>query len=192
LVRERLSDERKKMIDVLFNAGRTIPEAMAKRFLTHNEKTATPTATSGIVLQPTGLARQPAETATVRPPGGRSMATARPSLIARGEAITVPPKATPQEQITARPPPKASKADTPGPRADRAPDSGPSDEPTRLAPAVSESDQASPGVALVAAPRPPQEPTEILLRRMKPSAAPFALALTLAVFALLWFALAHR
>jgi serine/threonine-protein kinase len=192
LVRERLSDERKKMIDVLFNAGRTIPEAMAKRFLTHNEKTATPTATSGIVLQPTGLGRQPTQAATVRPPDRQRVATPRPSLIARGEAVTVPPKATPQEQITARPPPKAPKADTLGARADRAPESGPSDEPTLLASAASESGQASAGAALARAPRPPIELTEILLRRMKPSAAPFGMALALAVFALLWFALAHR
>jgi eukaryotic-like serine/threonine-protein kinase len=208
VVRERLSDERKKMIDVLFNAGRSIPEAMAKRFLVHNEKTATPTATSGIVLQPPGLARKPAQVtetqaATARPPAKQVADAPRPSIIARGEAVTVPPTAAPVEQITARPSAKPSKEIVNAP-ADAVPESGPSDEPTLLAAPGSEANAeparlAAPlaiapptGPQLPSAPSASTELTEILLRRMKPSALPFALALALAVFALLWFALAHR
>ena len=68
IVRERLSEERKKMIDVLFNAGRTVPEALAKRFLQHNDKNATPTATSGIVLQARGLGVKIGPVVSTRPP----------------------------------------------------------------------------------------------------------------------------
>ena len=57
LVRERISDERRKMIEVLFSAGRAIPETLAYRFLSPTDKTQTPTATSGIVIQPAALAR---------------------------------------------------------------------------------------------------------------------------------------
>jgi len=57
LVRERISDERRKMIDALMNVSRAIPETLANRFITPADKTATPTATSGIVIQPAALAR---------------------------------------------------------------------------------------------------------------------------------------
>jgi eukaryotic-like serine/threonine-protein kinase len=212
VVRERLSDERKKMIDVLFNAGRSIPEAMAKRFLVHNEKTATPTATSGIVLQPPGLARKPLQVTetqapTVRPPAKQVAAAPRPSIIARGEAVTVPPTAAPpiaapQEQITARPPAQPSQENTANAPTDAASESGPVDEPTLLAPeSEANAEPALSAPLAIAPPTGPQLPnapsastelTEILLRRMKPSALPFAFALALALFALLWFALTHR
>ena len=68
IVRERLSDDRKKMIDVLFSAGRTVPEALAQRFLQRNDKSMTPTATSGIVLQPKGLSPKVAEMINARAP----------------------------------------------------------------------------------------------------------------------------
>jgi len=59
LVRERISDDRKKMIDALMNVSRAIPDALANRFISPVDKTTTPTATSGsgIVVQPAVLAR---------------------------------------------------------------------------------------------------------------------------------------
>jgi len=45
------------MIDALVNVSRAIPEALTNRFISPADKTATPTATSGIVLQPAALAR---------------------------------------------------------------------------------------------------------------------------------------
>ena len=74
LVRERISDDRRKMIDALTNVSRAIPEALTNRFITSADKTATPTATSGIVIQPAALARfnkdklsAPTPTPTPRP-----------------------------------------------------------------------------------------------------------------------------
>src|SRR6187431_3833692 len=64
LVRERITDERRKMIDALTNVSRAIPEALTNRFITYAEKTVTPTATSGIVLQPAALARLQNPTST--------------------------------------------------------------------------------------------------------------------------------
>src|SRR6478609_436334 len=57
LVRERINDERRKMIEALTNVSRAIPDALAHRFISPADKTATPTATSGIVIQPAALAR---------------------------------------------------------------------------------------------------------------------------------------
>src|SRR4051812_981460 len=62
LVRERISDDRRKMIDALTNGSRAIPEALTNRFIPPADKTATPTATSGIVMQPAALARLQAST----------------------------------------------------------------------------------------------------------------------------------
>ena len=57
LVRERINDDRRKMIDALTNVSRAIPQALSHRFISPADKTATPTATSGIVIQPAALAR---------------------------------------------------------------------------------------------------------------------------------------
>jgi eukaryotic-like serine/threonine-protein kinase len=71
LVRERISDDRRKMIDALMNASRAIPESLTNRFITSADKTATPTATSGIVLQPAALARLQNPTSTTPTPAKR-------------------------------------------------------------------------------------------------------------------------
>lgn len=70
LVRERISDDRRKMIDALTNVSRAIPDALAYRFISPADKTATPTATSGIVIQPAALARlqTQANAPTLTPP----------------------------------------------------------------------------------------------------------------------------
>jgi serine/threonine protein kinase len=174
VVRQRLSEERKKMIDVLFNAGRTIPETMAKRFLMQNDKTATPTATSGIVLQPPGLARKQQQI-TVRPPSKEDRAAARPA--AR--------EAAPNRVSSTNPLDTAAE-----------------DEPTRTAPTRT-AQPAQSGARLVAAttmepkqtsllsPTSPAEVTDVVVRRMKPSYLPLALVLFAALLALLWFGLNH-
>jgi eukaryotic-like serine/threonine-protein kinase len=70
LVRERISDDRRRMIDALTNVSRAIPDALTNRLITPADKTATPTATSGIVMQPAALARlqKQALRATPTPP----------------------------------------------------------------------------------------------------------------------------
>jgi serine/threonine-protein kinase len=207
LVRERLSDERKKMINILINAGRTIPEAMAMRFLSQNDKTATPTATSGIVLQPKGLARKPQEAATVRPPPRQAQpmtlppASGDPTKIAppaRPELETQPRRVRIEEQVTVRPPPHVEPA--------AASDSQPptEDEPTRIAPdraetgpgpAPSDAGGAAPSDALAARTvvvdalhAPASEATEMVIQRMKPRFIQYLLLVAI-VLALLAFAL---
>jgi hypothetical protein len=172
LVRERLSEERKKMIDVLFNAGRTIPEAMAKRFLSQQEKTATPTATSGIVIQPPGLARPQQQQVTVRPPSKEARA-----------AGAAPP----------------GGALYPGHILDHL-DTAAKEAPTLTAPITQHRQSGARPVAPVATPKPlplPSEPslaaevTALVLRRMKPSFLPYAVIAAVLALALLWFVLSH-
>ena len=56
LVRERITPDRRKMIDALLSSSRALPEALAYQFLQQQERTTTPTATSGVVVQPAGFA----------------------------------------------------------------------------------------------------------------------------------------
>jgi serine/threonine protein kinase len=184
LVRERLSDERKKMIDVLINAGRTIPEALAKRYLAQADKNATPTATSGIVLQPKGLGPKKADAITVRPPSKQSPAVvpgaegmlAPASVVAAwrssstNEAPAPPRRYAEEDETLLRQPTVA-----PLPRA--APAAIASDVPTVL-----------PAAAMIQ-----PELTELVIRRMRPRLAPaWVLALVVLVLsALVWFAVNH-
>ncbi|HEY5373964.1 MAG TPA: serine/threonine-protein kinase [Polyangiaceae bacterium] len=70
LVRERISDDRRRMIDALTNVSRAIPAALANRLISPADKTATPTATSGIIMQPAvqALLKSQAAAPTLTPP----------------------------------------------------------------------------------------------------------------------------
>jgi len=94
LVRERISDERKKMIDALMNVSRAIPDTLANRFISPADKTATPTATSGIVIQPAALARLQNQAAapTLTPPK-RSIEDDETLLGEAARAALTPPSA---------------------------------------------------------------------------------------------------
>ncbi len=94
MVRERLSDDRRKMIDILANAGRTVPETLAKRFLVQNDKSLTPTASSGIVQQPRGLGPREPSPSALRPRA--------PSLHAMAEAARSSISTTPDPAIARR------------------------------------------------------------------------------------------
>jgi serine/threonine protein kinase len=170
LVRERLSDERKKMIDVLFNAGRTVPEALAKRFLAHNDKNATPTATSGIVLQPRGLGPRKAEAITVRPP--RRHELQRPPSVGPAAPLApeqrVPRRYSEDDETLLRQPADEGRSD-PGAAA-----------PRPVLPA-----------ALVPSNPQPSDTTEIELRRMRPKLLPLIVVIALLLCALAWFAVTH-
>jgi serine/threonine-protein kinase len=180
LVRERLSDERKKMIDVLFNEGRTIPDALAKRFLAHADKNATPTATSGIVLQPRGLAPKKAEAVTERPPRKRAASAAE---IATSHAASLP---------VAQGAPLSSTDDA------RATDRLPAEEVTllhqsaeqaaRFAAEALGAGKAGSEVPLLKA---QAESTEMVLRRLRPRTLPVLILVLMALCALLWFAFTH-
>ena len=185
LVRERLSDERKKMIDVLFNAGRSVPEALAKRFLAHNDKNATPTATSGIVLQARGL-----KTASALPPRKPEAPTQRPTFD--------PHAVTQTSTLGAMTAPLVPVPATPRLYSE--------DEPTLLGPnEASEAAAASAAGAVVAplarpaapsapalTPPQPLESTEIILQRMRPRWGAIAVLVALVLCVLLWFAFTHH
>jgi eukaryotic-like serine/threonine-protein kinase len=186
LVRERLTDERRKMIDALVSAGRAIPEALANRFLSQAEKTQTPTATSGIVMQPAGLAR----------------------LTAIAQQAVKSQHSTPaQAAITRRPPPRTGEHEITVTATEERPAARQEeDEPTRIAPraASDEARQSKPDFPPASPPIPPQpttaelvrvsheEASELVLRRMKPRWLPVWLALAVLVAVLVWFALTHH
>ncbi|MEO6603704.1 MAG: protein kinase, partial [Polyangiaceae bacterium] len=171
LVRERLSDERKKMIDVLFNAGRTVPEALAKRFLAFNDRNATPTATSGIVLQPRGLGPRTTEAITVRPPPKHERRS-RPSI---------GPVASDEPMVPEQPAPRRYSAD----------------DETLLRPQPAEEERPDPSAdvpspaAFVAGNPHPSEDTELALRRMRPKLLPLIVLIAFVLCALAWFAVTH-
>jgi len=110
LVRERISDERRKMIDALMNVSRAIPDALAYRFISPADKTATPTATSGIVMQPAALARLqsqaargPASAPTLTPPPRPSEDEATLLSDAARAALTPPLAAEASRVIASNP-----------------------------------------------------------------------------------------
>jgi len=95
LVRERITDERRKMIDALTNVSRAIPEALTNRFITYAEKTVTPTATSGIVMQPAALARLKEKVLAPTPTPPKRVAEDEPTLLADADrGAHTPPAAS--------------------------------------------------------------------------------------------------
>ncbi|MET0791672.1 MAG: serine/threonine-protein kinase [Polyangiaceae bacterium] len=188
LVRQRLSDERKKMIDVLFNAGRTVPEALAKRFLQRNDKSATPTATSGIVLQPKGLATKAASLINVRPGGKLDLLTAR---LAAAAAHAVPetasaagkPMRQPSQPAIEQPAPRHYSEDEVTLMRD--PDAVPDVASPEPSPALAQARAA----AAIADAQP--ELTAVAVRGLRPRVSPLVFVVGLVLVALLWFALTH-
>jgi serine/threonine-protein kinase len=59
IVRERMNPERRRLVEAVMSQGRTLPEALAYQLLSVQDKTDTPTATSGLVMQPEGLKKKP-------------------------------------------------------------------------------------------------------------------------------------
>lgn len=55
VVRERMNPERRKLVEAVLSSSRALPEALAYQLLAHQDKTDTPTATSGLVVQPPGI-----------------------------------------------------------------------------------------------------------------------------------------
>jgi hypothetical protein len=57
VVRERMSPDRKRLVDAIQSAGRAIPEAIAQQLLSLSVQTKeeTPTANSGLIVPPPGL-----------------------------------------------------------------------------------------------------------------------------------------
>lgn len=68
IVRERMNPERRRLVEAVMSQGRSLPEALAYQLLSVTDKTDTPTATSGLVVQPDGLNKKAKAKAQARPP----------------------------------------------------------------------------------------------------------------------------
>jgi len=66
IVRERMNPERRRLVEAVMSQGRSLPEALAYQLLSIQDKTDTPTATSGLVVQPDGLKKKDKEKAKAR------------------------------------------------------------------------------------------------------------------------------
>jgi serine/threonine-protein kinase len=64
LVRERMNPERLRIVEAVMSSSRTLPEALAYQLLAMSDKADTPTATSGLVVQPSKLQKQQPPPAT--------------------------------------------------------------------------------------------------------------------------------
>ncbi|HET9933228.1 MAG TPA: serine/threonine-protein kinase [Polyangiaceae bacterium] len=67
IVRERMNPERRRLVEAVMSQGRSLPEALAYQLLSISDKTDTPTATSGLVVQPDGLGKKGKAKSKARP-----------------------------------------------------------------------------------------------------------------------------
>ncbi|MFO7178896.1 MAG: serine/threonine-protein kinase [Pseudomonadota bacterium] len=130
VVRERMTPERRKLVEAILSSSRAVPEALAQQLLTlaTQEKTDTPTATSGLVMQPPGfrekirsMARASDSDSTQLDPAAAAapVAPAPRAFAAAPTSITLPPpkqKAVPLAATSATtsqtgkaPPPKPER-----------------------------------------------------------------------------------
>jgi serine/threonine protein kinase len=58
IVRDRMNPERRKLVEAVMSSSRALPEALAYQLLVMQDKTDTPTATSGLIVQPEGLKKK--------------------------------------------------------------------------------------------------------------------------------------
>jgi len=100
LVRERISEDRRRMIDALTNVSRAIPDALANRLISPADKSATPTATSGIVIQPAALARLQSQATSPFTPTPPKRETDATELSDSSPAALTPPSAADASKTT--------------------------------------------------------------------------------------------
>jgi hypothetical protein len=67
IVRERMNPERRKLVEAVMSSSRALPEALAYQLLVMQDKTDTPTATSGLIVQPEGLQKKNRQAAKAQP-----------------------------------------------------------------------------------------------------------------------------
>jgi eukaryotic-like serine/threonine-protein kinase len=85
VVRERMNPERRKLVEAVLSSSRSLPEALAYTLLAHQQdKTDTPTATSGLVMQPPGLNKKNKATPPPKPEKPASMKPADPDATVIG------------------------------------------------------------------------------------------------------------
>jgi serine/threonine-protein kinase len=95
IVRERMSPDRRRLVDAIQSAGRAIPEAIAQQLLALSvqQKEETPTATSGLIVPPPGLRKSagtPSATRRVSESDSTQLDASR-----QPETPSVSPKASP-------------------------------------------------------------------------------------------------
>jgi serine/threonine protein kinase len=142
IVRERMNPERRRLVEAVMSQGRSLPEALAYQLLSISDKTDTPTATSGLVVQPDGLSKKNKAKSKSRPPadsvsdtdatlvaslpseqsrsgtlkGLGGPAPAKPSGTRSEKPAVVTARQAQDEAATSRPP---ARGDSTGPKATR-------------------------------------------------------------------------
>jgi serine/threonine-protein kinase len=89
VVRERISKERRMVIDAVMTSGRALPEALARQLLTRRDRTQTPTANSRVFL----TAPQPRVRLSTPPPAQKGP----PEEVDESAPTWRPPKKSPNE-----------------------------------------------------------------------------------------------
>jgi serine/threonine-protein kinase len=135
IVRERMSPDRRRLVDAIQSAGRAIPEAIAQQLLSLSvqQKEDTPTASSGLIVPPPGL-RKPVEA---------------PRKASDSESTQLDPNALPLLGAAPKVVPSPPKAAASAPRAASSPEAAASPRATvspRAAAAAPAAD-SSPGAA---------------------------------------------
>lgn len=113
IVRERMNPERRKLVEAVLSSSRSLPEALAYTLLAHQQdKTDTPTATSGLVVQPPGLRKDkpPAQTAQPAQPVDPDVTIIGPAQDGSGSAtiFSESNEEPSQDERTRLMPPRAS------------------------------------------------------------------------------------
>jgi serine/threonine protein kinase len=112
IVRERMNPERKKLVEAVMNTSRALPEALAYQLLSVQDKTDTPTATSGVIVPPSDLRKpkpRPKSSPEIDPDA--TIVGEHPSSPRGAATLTVPAEVSQSPaRVLNTPPPKTKKA----------------------------------------------------------------------------------
>jgi serine/threonine-protein kinase len=117
IVRERMNPERRKLVEAVMSSSRALPEALAYQLLSMQDKTDTPTATSGLIVQPEGLKKKRAKQPSIPDPDA-TVVGARPEP-SGSTTISMPPPQPPAPQAKPQEPqsqPESSHSVRPEPQ----------------------------------------------------------------------------
>jgi len=118
LVKERMNPERRKLVEAVMSSSRSLPESLAYHLLSA-DKTDTPTATSGLVMQPSGLAKPSKLTKPAPEPPEDEQPESDPdaTLVAKIPESSFPRRTANSNVPTARPPRQAAAVEPSAPSA---------------------------------------------------------------------------
>lgn len=91
IVRDRMNPERRKVVEAVMSSSRALPEALAYQLLSLQDKTDTPTATSGLVVQPSNLKKKKKPQESIPDPEATLVAPPRSEDISNTMQDLAPP-----------------------------------------------------------------------------------------------------